>query len=135
MAFSSVSASHFVSVFPPVSILFPLLRTQNTIHGPCEAQEKGRPKYGFFGPSCISLRDLFVFLFKGFYLFVFSYISLRKLCRFSLKASMTLDLRSKSCFSGVLGYPGLAVVGTLGSDRVILHWLLLIIFLCLSFAI
>jgi hypothetical protein len=29
---------------------------------------------------------------------------------------MRCAFKSKSCFSGVLGYPGLAVVGALGSD-------------------
>ena len=33
---------------------------------------------------------------------------------------MSCDLKSKSCFSGVLGYPGLAVVGELGSDGAML---------------
>jgi hypothetical protein len=37
----------------------------------------------------------------------------------SLKSSasiMRYDFKSESCFSSVLGYPGLAVVGVLGSD-------------------
>jgi hypothetical protein len=29
---------------------------------------------------------------------------------------MRCDVKSESCFSGVLRYPGLAVMGTLGSD-------------------
>ena len=33
---------------------------------------------------------------------------------------MTCAFISNSCFSGVLGYPGLAVVGELGSDDAIL---------------
>lgn len=36
-----------------------------------------------------------------------------------LKSSINImrsDFISTSCFSGVLGYPGLAVVGELGSD-------------------
>jgi hypothetical protein len=36
---------------------------------------------------------------------------------------------------GVLGYPGFVVVEELGSPGVILHWLLLIMFLSLPFAI
>jgi hypothetical protein len=32
--------------------------------------------------------------------------------------SMKLEFRSESCFKGVFGYPGLAVVGELGSDNV-----------------
>jgi hypothetical protein len=42
---------------------------------------------------------------------------------------MRWDFRSESCFSGVLGYPGLAVVGELGSNGTKQHWLLLLIFL------
>jgi hypothetical protein len=51
MAFPSVSTPHFVSEFPPVSILSPLLRTEaptlrsSTIHRPHETQEEGRPKW------------------------------------------------------------------------------------------
>ena len=33
---------------------------------------------------------------------------------------MKYDFKSSSCFSGVLGYPGLAVVGELGSDGAML---------------
>jgi hypothetical protein len=29
---------------------------------------------------------------------------------------ITCDFKSESCFSGVMGYPGLALVGQLGSD-------------------
>ena len=50
---------------------------------------------------------------------VFSCISLRELFMSFLKSSiiiMRYDFKSESCFSGVLGYPGLAVVGELGSD-------------------
>jgi hypothetical protein len=38
----------------------------------------------------------------------------------SLKSSviiMRCNFKSESCFYGVLGYPGLAVVGELGSDN------------------
>ena len=45
------------------------------------------------------------------------------------------DLRSESFSLGVLEYLGLAVVEEIGSNAAILHWLLLIMFLCLSFAI
>ena len=48
---------------------------------------------------------------------------------------MTSDFKSKSCFSGVLGYPGLAVVGELDSDTAILPRFLLVTFLHLLFAI
>ena len=56
----------------------------------------------------------------------------------SLKASiifMRWDFRSESCFLGVLEYPGLAVVGKLGSDEAGLYWVLLFMFLCLSLVI
>jgi hypothetical protein len=55
-----------------------------------------------------------------------------------LKSSTTImryDFKSESCFSGVLGYPGLAEVGVLGSDNGEWTWSLLVIFLCLPFAI
>ena len=35
---------------------------------------------------------------------------------------MRCDFKSRSCFSGVLGYPGLAVVGELGSHGAMLTW-------------
>ena len=35
---------------------------------------------------------------------------------------MRYDFKSESCFSGVLGYPGLAVVGVLGSDDAEWSW-------------
>ena len=66
--------------------------------------------------TCNSLRD-FYFLFNGFYLF--NCISLRDLFMSFLKSSisfMRCEFKSKSCFSGVLGYPGLAVLGEVGSD-------------------
>jgi hypothetical protein len=50
---------------------------------------------------------------------VFSCISFRELFISFLKSSITImrsDFRSESCFSGMFGYPGLAVVGELGSD-------------------
>jgi hypothetical protein len=34
----------------------------------------------------------------------------------SILLVMLYDFKSESCFSGLLGYPGLAVVGVLGSD-------------------
>jgi hypothetical protein len=48
---------------------------------------------------------------------------------------MRHDLKPVSCFSGVLGYPGLALVGVLGSDVAQCSWFLLVIFLHLSFTI
>ena len=48
---------------------------------------------------------------------------------------MRYDFRSKSCFPGVLGYPGLAVVGVLGSDDAQCPWFLLVRFLRLPFTI
>jgi hypothetical protein len=37
---------------------------------------------------------------------------------------MRYDFKSKFCFSGVLGYPGLVVVGVLGSDDAEWFWIL-----------
>jgi hypothetical protein len=68
---------------------------------------------------------------------VFSCISFSELLMPFLKSStsiMRYDFKSESCFSGVLGYPGLAVLGVLGSDYAKLSWLLLVRF-CLPFAI
>ena len=48
---------------------------------------------------------------------------------------MTSDFESKSCFSCVLGYPGLAVIGEFGADAAILPRYLLVMFLHLPFAI
>jgi hypothetical protein len=59
------------------------------------------------------------FLFKGFYLFICVLLYLRELFISFLKFSiiiMRCYFKSESWFSGVLGYPGLAVVGELGSD-------------------
>jgi hypothetical protein len=48
---------------------------------------------------------------------------------------MRYEFKSASCFSGVLGYPGLVVVGVLGSDDAQWSWFLLVRFICLPFAI
>ena len=48
---------------------------------------------------------------------------------------MRYDFESESCFSGVLGYPGLAEVGVLGSDDGEWSWFLLVRFLHLPFVI
>ena len=48
---------------------------------------------------------------------------------------MRYDFKSESCFLGVLGYPGLVVVGVLGSDDAQCSWFLLVRFLGLPFAI
>jgi hypothetical protein len=48
---------------------------------------------------------------------------------------MRYDFKSESCFSGVLGYPVLAVVGVLGSDDAEWSWFLLVSFLLLPFTI
>ena len=50
---------------------------------------------------------------------MFYCISLRELFTSFLKSSISImryDFKSKFCFSGVLGYPVLAVVEELGSD-------------------
>ena len=66
-----------------------------------------------------SLRDFCVSSLNAFIcLPMFSCISLRELFM-SLKSfisTMSCDFIYKSCFSSVLGYSGLAVVGELGSD-------------------
>ena len=72
------------------------------------------------------------------YLSVFSCISLSELLIPLLKFStsiMRYDFRSESCFLGVLGYPGLAVVGVLGSDDAQWSWFLLVRFFPLPFAL
>ena len=54
-----------------------------------------------------------------------------------LKSSSTIiryDFNSASCFLGVLGYPGLILVGILGSDDAQFSWFLVVRFLHLSFA-
>ena len=48
---------------------------------------------------------------------------------------MRYDFKFTFCFSSVLGYPGLAVVGKLGSDGAMLPWFLLVMFFCLPFTI
>jgi hypothetical protein len=48
---------------------------------------------------------------------------------------MRSNFRSESCFSGVLGYQGLAMVEDLGSDDAKYPWFLLFMFLCLPPAI
>jgi hypothetical protein len=70
--------------------------------------------------SCNSLTDFCVSSLRdSSCLPVFSCISLRVLFMSFLKSSIIIkrsDFRSESCFSGVLGYPGFAMVGELGSD-------------------
>jgi hypothetical protein len=64
------------------------------------------------------------------YLIVFSCISLMDLLISALKFSVIfirLELRSPSCALVVLLYPGLAVVGQLCSEGVLLPWNLLIV--------
>jgi hypothetical protein len=46
---------------------------------------------------------------------------------------MRYDFKSESCFSGVLGYPGLTVARVLGSDDAEWSWFLLVRFLHLIF--
>jgi hypothetical protein len=70
-------------------------------------------------------------------LLVFSYISLSDLCMSFLKYStsiMRYDFRSKSCFSDVLGYPGLTVVCVKFNDDAQWSWFSFskIFFICLS---
>jgi hypothetical protein len=53
----------------------------------------------------------------------------------SSTSSMRYDFKSESCFSGVLGYPGLVEVGVLGSYDGEWSWFLLVRFICLPFTI
>jgi hypothetical protein len=70
--------------------------------------------------SCNSLRDFCVSSLRASScLPVFSCISLRELFMSFLESSIIItksDFRLESCFSGVMMYPGLAIVGELGSD-------------------
>jgi hypothetical protein len=78
--------------------------------------------------SCISLRTSTSLTF-------FSCISLSELLKPLLISStsiMRYDFKSKSCFSGVLGYPGLSELGVLSSDDGE-SWFLLVRFLHLPF--
>jgi hypothetical protein len=80
--------------------------------------------------SCFSLRTSTSFA-------VF-YISLSELLKFFLMSStiiMGYVFKYKPSFSGVLGYPGQAEVGVLGSDDGEWSWFLLVRFLHLPFAI
>jgi hypothetical protein len=68
------------------------------------------------------------------YLPVFSCISLREIVMSSLRLSIIFikwNFRSESCFPGMLGNPGLNVVGELGSHGTRYHWFLFLMFLCL----
>jgi hypothetical protein len=71
----------------------------------------------FCSPSCISMRELFMPFLKS------SIIIMR------------CDFQSECCFLGMLGYPGLAVVGELGSDDAKQPWFLWVRFLYLPFTI
>jgi hypothetical protein len=70
--------------------------------------------------SCNSLRDFLCFLFKSFKLFTCILLYLFKgVIYVLLKVSiiiMRCDSKSEYCFSCVLGYLGLIVMGELGSD-------------------
>ena len=72
--------------------------------------------------SCNSLRDFFISSLRVYsYLPMFSCISLRELFMSFLKSSITImksDFRFVSCFSDVMVYSGLSLVGDLGSGDV-----------------
>ena len=78
--------------------------------------------------SCNYLRDFCVSSLRtSTDLAVFSCIFLSELLMPFLKSStsiMRYDFKSKSCFSCMLGYPGLAEVGMLGSDDGEQSWFL-----------
>ena len=69
--------------------------------------------------TCSSLRDFYVSSLRtSTCLPVFSCISLRELFMSFLKSSIIIvssDFRFESCFSNVMVYPGLAMLGELGS--------------------
>ena len=85
--------------------------------------------------TCNSLRDFCVSSLRASTcLPVFSCISLRELFMSFLKSCviiMRCDFKSESCFSGVLWYLGLTVVGELGSDDAKEPWFLVLMFLLL----
>jgi hypothetical protein len=70
--------------------------------------------------SCKSLMDFYVSSLRTSTCFpVFSHISLRELFMSFLKSFIIIlrsDSKSESCFSDMVGYPGLAMVEELGSD-------------------
>jgi hypothetical protein len=73
----------------------------------------------FFIVSISIFRSWIVLFIYFTCLIVFSCISLRELLMSFLKSSITIirsNFRSKSCFSHVMVYPELAMVGELGSD-------------------
>jgi hypothetical protein len=95
--------------------------------------------------SCFSLRtSTSLVVFSCFslricnFLAVFSYISLSELLKSFFVSSIIIlryAFKSGSSFWGVLGCPGLAEVGVLGSDDCEWSWFLLVSFLPLPFAI
>ena len=89
--------------------------------------------------SCNSLRDFCVSSLRASTcLAMFYCISLSELLMPFLKSSTTImryNFESVPYFSGVLWYPGLAVVGVMGSDDIQCSWFLLVRFLHLPFTI
>jgi hypothetical protein len=82
--------------------------------------------------SYISLRDLYIF-YKGYYLF--TCVLFKGVFYAFLNVLYNFHFKSDVCFSGMLGYLGLAVVEQLGSDHAKKLLFLLLRFLCLSIAI
>ena len=74
------------------------------------------------------------FLFKGFYLFTCVLLHFFKGVIYVL-LKVKSEFRSESCVKGMSGYPGLTVVGELGSDVAVSNWFLLLMFLNLSLTI
>ena len=84
-----------------------------------------------------SLRESSCFLFKCFYLFSGILLNFFK---WVINALLNIlyqhhEIRFEYCFSGVLSYSGLTVVGILGSDDAQWSWFLLVRFFRLPFAI
>jgi hypothetical protein len=82
--------------------------------------------------SCKFLKGFFVSSLRAsICLPAFSCISFLK----SYIITMRSEFRSSFCFSGVIVYPGLAMVGEFVSDDAKKPWFLLLLFLCLPLAI
>ena len=85
---------------------------------------------------CNSLRDFRVSSLRASTCLSVFCIYLRELIMSFSKSSIGIIIcyfKSKPCFSSVLGYPRLAVVGELGLDDAMSPWFLLVTFLHLPF--
>lgn len=142
---SSISCSQlmiFASIVPVLFHTFSISRVSSIFYFSIISISLFRAWAIFSIPSTfwlwfpVLLRDLFDSSLRvSTYLTMFSCTSLGDLFIY-LKPSIIFKwwiVRSEFCFSGVLEYPGLAMVGELVCDGAKLHWLLLLMFLCLLF--